>query len=240
MSIKVLLVDGQTLFRRGVRALLSAEPDLEVIGEAANASEAVALARQLRPDVVLMEIGMPGMSSFEATRRIRKERPETRVVFLSVYEDEEYLAECVEIGASGYILKDSPADQLVTAIREVHHGGSCISPRLLTRLVDDFRERSRGSQSRQPRLGTLTSREREVLKMLAEGNSAKEIASTFEVSVRTVECHRTNLMRKLDIHNKAQLVQYAIQKKVIRLPEPPKTLEVLLDSGAAQSERWLA
>jgi DNA-binding NarL/FixJ family response regulator len=192
---------------------------MEVAGEAANASDAVALARQVRPDVVLMDVGMTGMSCFEATRQIRKERPETRVVFLSMYDDEDYLAECIDIGASGYILKESPADQLVTAIREVQRGGSFLSPRLLSRLVDGFRIMGR-SPTRQPRFGTLTKREREVLKMLAEGRSVKEIASAFELSVKTVEAHKFNLMRKLDIHNKAQLVQYAIQKRMIQLPEP--------------------
>jgi two-component system response regulator NreC len=142
---------------------------------------------------------------------------ETRVIFLSMYDDEDYLAECVEIGGSGYVLKDSPAEQLLTAIREVHRGGSYLTPRLLTRLVDGFRMQGRGE--RQPRFGTLTKREREILKMLAEGKSVKEIASGFDLSVKTVEAHKFNLMRKLDIHNKAQLVQYAIQKKVIRLPE---------------------
>ncbi len=218
-KIRVLLTDDHTLFRQAIRTLLSAEADLEVVGEAANASDALAIARQVRPDVVLMDIGMTGMSSFEATRLIRKERPETRVVFLSMYDDEDYLAECVDMGANGYILKESPADQLVTAIREVHRGGSYLSPRLLTRLVDDFRVQSRGGLPRQPRFGTLTKREREILKMLAEGQSVKEIASGFELSVKTVEAHKFNLMRKLDIHNKALLVQYAIQKKIIRLPE---------------------
>ena len=192
---------------------------MEVAGEAGSASEAVNLARQTRPDVVLMDIGMAGMSSFEATRQIRKESPDTRVVFLSMYDDEYYLAECVDMGANGYILKESPADQLVTAIREVHRGGSYLSPRLLTRLVDDFRMQGNGP-ARQPRFGTLTKREREILKMLAEGKSVKEIASEFDLSVKTVEAHKFNLMRKLDIHNKAQLVQYAIQKKIIRLQEP--------------------
>jgi two-component system response regulator NreC len=162
---------------------------------------------------------MNGMSSFEATRQIRKEHPETKVVFLSMYDDEDYLAECVEIGGSGYVLKDSPADQLITAIREVHRGGSFLSPRLLTRLVDGFRVQGHNAV-RQPRFGTLTKREREILKMLAEGRSVKEIASGFDLSVKTVEAHKFNLMRKLDIHNKAQLVQYAIQKKVIRLMDP--------------------
>jgi len=207
------------MLRQGVRTLLAAEPDLEIAGEARDAAEAVSLSRQSRPDVVLMDIGMTGMSSFEATRVIRKERPETRVVFLSMYDDDEYLAECVSIGASGYILKESPAEQLLTAIREVHRGGSYLSPRLLTRLVDDLRTQGH-EPVRQPRFGTLTKREREILKMLAEGQSVKEIATAFELSVKTVEAHKFNLMRKLDIHNKAQLVQYAIQKKIIRLSEP--------------------
>jgi two-component system response regulator NreC len=215
---RVLLTDDHTLFRQAIRTLLAAEPDLEVVGEAANASESVSLAQQLRPDVVLMDIGMAGMSSFEATRQIRRERPETHVLFLSMYDDEDYLAECMEIGANGYVLKDSPAEQLLTGIREVHRGGSYLSPRLLTRLVDGFRIQGRGGE-RQPRFGTLTKREREILKLLAEGKSVKEIATGFDLSVKTVEAHKFNLMRKLDIHNKAQLVQYAIQKKVIRLPE---------------------
>ena len=218
-KIRVLLTDDHTLFRQGIRTLLAAEPDLEVVGEAADAMESVNAARQLRPDVVLMDIGMAGMSSFEATRQIRKERPDTKVIFLSMYDDEDYLAECVEIGANGYVLKDSPADQLVTAVREVYRGGSYLSPRLLTRLVDGFRGQG-NSPIRQPRFGTLTKHEREILKMLAEGKSVKEIATGFDLSVKTVEAHKFNLMRKLDIHNKAQLVQYAIQKKIIRLNEP--------------------
>jgi two-component system, NarL family, response regulator NreC len=218
-KIRVLLTDDHMLFRQGIRTLLTAEPDMEVTGEAGNAAEAVEMARQSRPDVVLMDIGMAGMSSFEATRQIRKERPDTRVVFLSMYDDEDYLAECVDIGANGYILKESPVEQLVTAIREVHRGGSYLSPRLLTKLVDDFRLQGRGGAARQPRFNTLTKREREILKLLAEGMSVKEIAASFNLSVKTIEAHKFNLMRKLDIHNKAQLVQYAIQKKIIRLPE---------------------
>jgi len=217
-KIRVLLTDDHTLFRQGLRTLLAAEPDIEIVGEAANASDAITSVQELRPDVVLMDVGMPGLSSFEATRQIRKQRPETRVIFLSMYDDEDYLSESVEIGASGYILKESPADQLVSAIREVHRGGNYLSPRLLTPLVDDFRVQNRSSV-RQPRFGTLTKREREIMKLLAEGKSVKEAATEFNLSVKTVEAHKFNLMRKLDIHNKAQLVQYAIQKKVIRLPE---------------------
>ena len=217
-KIRVLLTDDHNLFRQGMRTLLSAEPDIEIAGEASNASDAITFAQELRPDIVLMDVGMPGLSSFEATRQIRKQRPETRVIFLSMYDDEDYLSESVEIGASGYILKDSPADQLVSAIREVYRGGNYLTPRLLARLVDDFRVQNRSSL-RQPRFGTLTKREREIMKLLAEGKSVKEVATEFNLSVKTVEAHKFNLMRKLDIHNKAQLVQYAIQKKIIRLPE---------------------
>jgi len=217
-KIRVLIADDHTLFRQGIRNLLSAEPDLEVVGEAANAADAAALVPQTRPDTVLLDIGMPGLSSFEACRQVRKEFPDTRVIFLSMYDDEDYVAECVEIGAAGYVLKDSPVEQLLTAIREVSRGGTFLSPRLLSRLVDGFRMSGRNGE--RPRFGTLTKREREILKMLAEGRSVKEIASAFDLSVKTVEAHKFNLMRKLDIHNKAQLVQYAIQKKVIRLPEP--------------------
>lgn len=221
-KIRVLLTDDHTLFRQGIRTLLEAEPDIQVVGEAADAAQAVTLATQLRPDVVLMDIGMNGLSSFEATRLIRKDRPETRVLFLSMYDDDEYLAECMEIGADGYVLKDSPVDQLLTAVREIFRGGSFLSARLLTRLVADFRTHGRGVPNEglcRARLGSLTKREHEILKMLAEGKSVKEIATGFELSVKTIEAHKFNLMRKLDIHNKAQLVQYAIRKKVIRLPE---------------------
>src|SRR4051812_7175916 len=216
-KIRILLADDHTLFRQGIRNLLSTEADMEVINEACNGGEAVDKANELRPDVVLMDIGMPGLSSFEATRQIKKNRPETKVLFLTMYDDEDYLVEGMEVGASGYVLKDSPSNQLVAAVRDVMRGGSYLSPRMLSQLVDDFRTRIK-STARMPRFATLTVREREVLKMLAEGSSVKEIACDLTLSVKTVEAHKFNLMRKLDIHNKAQLVQYAIQKKIIKIP----------------------
>ena len=216
-KIRILLADDHTLFRQGIRTLLSAEPDMEVVGEASNGGEAMGRALELKPDLVLMDIGMPGLSSFESTRQIRKNRPETKVVLLTMYDDEDYLMEGMEVGASGYVLKDSPAPQLLNAVREANRGGSYLSPKMLSQLVDDFRSRIKTS-SRMPRFATLTSREREVLKMLAEGKSVKEIACDLNLSVKTIEAHKFNLMRKLDIHNKAQLVQYAIKKKIIKIP----------------------
>lgn len=218
-KIRVLLADDHTLFRQGVRTLLSAEPDMEVVDEAADGISAVEKTAEAKPDVVLMDIGMPGPSSFETTRQIRRNRPETKVLFLTMYDDEDYLVEAMQVGGSGYVLKDSPAAQLVAAVRDVHRGGSYLSPRMLSQLVDDFRTRV-NTTDRVPRFSTLTPREKEVLKMLAEGNSVKEIAGQLNLSVKTVEAHKFNLMRKLDIHNKAQLVQYAIQKKVIKLAIP--------------------
>ena len=181
-----MLADDHTLFRQGIRTLISAEADMEVVGEASNGGDAVEKANEVRPDVVLMDIGMPGLSSFEATRQIKKSRPETKVLFLTMYDDEDYLVEGMEVGASGYVLKDSPSQQLVAAVRDICRGGSYLSPRMLSQLVDDFRSRIK-SANRLPRFATLTTREREVLKMLAEGNSVKEIACDLNLSVKTVE-----------------------------------------------------
>ena len=219
-KIRILLTDDHTLFRQGIRTLLSAESDLEIVGEAANGAEAVEKVTEFRPDIVLMDIGMPGLSSFEATRQIKKVRPDTKILFLTMYDDEDYLVQCMEVGASGYVLKDSPAQQLLAALRDVHRGGSYLSPRMLSQLVDDFRSRIKTAH-RQPRFATLTAREKEILKLLAEGQSVKEIAAGLNLSVKTVEAHKFNLMRKLDIHNKAHLVQYAIQKKIIKIPIGP-------------------
>jgi two-component system response regulator NreC len=202
-----------------VGRLLGAEPDLQVVGEASNASEAIAQCRSLTPDLILMDVGMPGLSSFEAARQIRHVTPSTRVVFLTMYEDEDYLGEAMQSGAAGYVLKDCPSAQLLNAIRDVHSGGSYLSPKMLNQLVHDFRTRP-NSEERLSRAGSLTRREKEILKLVAEGLSVKEAASFLNLSVKTVEAHKFNLMRKLDIHNKAQLVQYAIQKKILCMPPP--------------------
>jgi DNA-binding NarL/FixJ family response regulator len=193
-KIRCVLVDDHTLFRQGVRRLLESESDFEVVGESPDAGETVEKTRELRPDVVLMDIGMPGLSPFEAARQIKKNRPETKIVFLTMYEDEDYLVQCLEVGAAGYVLKDTPAQQLVSAVRDVYKVGKYLSSRVLGKLVEDFRARVKDARMR-PRMSTLTPREREILKLLAEGNSVKEIAVLLGLSVKTVEAHKFNLMR---------------------------------------------
>jgi len=215
-KMRILLTDDHMLFRQGLKTLLQAELDMEVVGEARDGDEAVLRTQELRPDIVLMDIGMPGLASFEAVRQIRKLRPETRVLFLTMYDDEDYLTQCFEAGGSGYVLKDTPADQVIAAIREVRRGGKYLSPRGLSKLVEDLRTRNPADRLR-PRFSTLTPRERETIKFLAEGLSVKEIAVHLNLSVKTVEAHKFNLMRKLDIHNKAQLVQFAIKQKIIKI-----------------------
>lgn len=214
-AIKCLIVDDHTLFRDGLRRLLESEPDIDVIGEASDATEALERVSELLPDVVLMDIGMPGMCTFEAARMMLKDHPNTKLIFLTMYEEEEYLLQCMSTGAAGFMLKDSPAPKVINAVREVFQGRKYLSPQILGRMVDDVRARSARTATRG---SMLTPREREVVKMIAEGNSVKEIAGILGRSVKTVEAHKFNLMRKLDIHNKAQLVTYAIQKKIVKLP----------------------
>ncbi len=216
MPIKCIVVDDHTLFREGLRRLLESETDFQVVGEASDAMQALQKVREVHPDVVLMDIGMPGMSSFEAARLIEKNSPGTRLIFLTMYEDEEYLLQSLDVGAAGYVLKDAPAPKLINAVREVHQGRKYLSPQVLGKVVA-FRSQLQGSHG-QARSSTLTPREREVLKMIAEGNSVKEIASLLGLSIKTVEAHKFNLMRKLKIHNKAQLVTYAIRRKIVNMP----------------------
>ena len=214
--MRIVIADDHTLFRQGIGSLLSTEQGIQVVGEASNGMEAVDQCTRLRPNLVLMDISMPGLSSFEAARQIKKTRPETKILFLSMYNHEDYLAQALESGASGYLVKNTPAPQLIAAIAEVGRGGTHLSPQMLSHLVEDFRGRVKG-EGKISRSSTLTSREVEVLKYLAEGQSVKEIAGALDLAVKTIEAHKFNLMRKLDIHNKTQLVHYAIQKKIIQL-----------------------
>jgi len=215
-KIRVLICEDHTLFREGLRAILRDHSPLDIVGEAANGREAVETARRLRPDVVLMDIEMSELSGLEATRRIRASKLRCKVLILTLYDDEEVIARCLDAGAAGYVLKDGPSSELVYAIGAVHRGERYLSPRALTKVVE-FGGKHRRATTR-TRYDLLTSREREVLKLLADGLSSKEIAARLGISVKTADAHKYSLMRKLGIHDRAGLVKYAIQRKLVRVP----------------------
>ena len=219
VPIRCVIADDHEMLRYGVRRLLQEAPDFAVVGEAGDAAEALKLVLEHRPDLVLLDISMPGMSSFDAGRLIEEHCTGTRIVYLTMHEDREYVQQALRSGASGYLLKDTPAPLLLSALREVHRGERSMSPRIQTKLNDDAILRSQAVRVPMRR-STLTLREREVMKLLAEGNTVKKAAALLGVSVKTVEAHKFNLMRKLDIHNKAQLVTVAIQKKILPVPLP--------------------
>jgi two-component system, NarL family, response regulator NreC len=215
--IRCVIADDHEMLRYGVRRLLEDAPDFTVVGEAGDAAEALKLVLEHKPALVLLDISMPGMSSFEAGRLIEEHCAGTRIVYLTMHEDQEYVQQALSSGASGYLLKDTPAPLLLRALREVYRGERTLSPQIRTKLKDDAVLRSQSIRVPMRR-SMLTVREREVMKLLAEGNTVKKAAILLGVSAKTVEAHKFNLMRKLDIHNKAQLVTVAIQKKILPLP----------------------
>lgn len=213
--IRVLIADDHTMFRAGLRALLAVEEDIEVVAEAADGQEAVVRTRELAPDVVVMDILMPLMNGIEATRRIAAEHPDTRVLALSMYDDEEHVQQLLAAGAAGFVLKHATADELVRAIREVVAGGTPLSPSVAAKVVRDYARRVRGEH--EAASGPLTAREREVLTLVAQGQTSQEIAEKLGLSRKTVEVHRTNLMRKLGLHDVTELVKYALRAGLITL-----------------------
>ena len=212
-KIRLLLVDDHEIVRAGLRMLFSAEPEVEIVGEASSGEEAVDAAGKLQPEVVLMDVAMPGIGGVEATRRIKAAHPQMAVLALTMHEDEEYFFEMLGAGASGYVPKRAAPDDLMSAIRIVRQGDVYIYPSLARLLVKDFLHRSESSapESRE----ALTPREQEVLTFIAEGYSNREIADELVISVKTVDRHRENIMRKLQLHNRVELVKYAIEKGLI-------------------------
>ena len=220
--IKVLLCDDHTLFREGIKAILKDEHSIEIVGEAEDGRQAVAKALELHPDVVLMDIAMPDLSGFDATRRILQANPKAKVIVLTMYEEEEVINRCLAAGAAGYVLKDDPRAHLIHAIDVVNKGGQYMSSRALKKVVKQYVKGATNSAMGYER---LSDREREVLKLLADGLALKEIAVRLVLSVKTVDAHKTNLMRKLDLHDRSQLIKYAIQRKLIQLPSMPMPAE---------------
>ena len=212
MAIKVLLADDHSVVRKGVREFLEDEPDIEVVGEAVNGTEAVDLAGALRPDVVVMDIKMPGLSGVEATRRIRADLPEVRVLALTAYDDDPYVFGLLEAGASGYVLKTAELRELIWAIRTVAAGQSALDPAIAPRLIARVAQHGSASDS-------LTERELEVLRLAARGRTNKQIGHDLAISDRTVQNHLANIFAKLGVASRTEAVTDALQRGVIKLGE---------------------
>jgi DNA-binding NarL/FixJ family response regulator len=212
--IRVLLADDHGVVRKGLRFLLEGQDDIQIVGEASDGREAVHLAEQLHPNVIVMDIGMPKLNGIEATAKIVKHDPSIGIVILSVHSDETYLARALSAGAKAYLLKDSAEADLVRAVESVAQGKSFFSPVIANTLLEDYM-RYLQQRSLEDSYDLLTDREKEVLQMLAEGKSNKEVAQLLNLSLYTVETHRTHLMQKLGLHNTAEIVLYAVRKKII-------------------------
>jgi DNA-binding NarL/FixJ family response regulator len=211
--IRVLIADDHALMREGIGALLRSHDDLEVVGEAADGQEAVARCRRLRPDVVLMDVAMPGLGGLEATLQLRREMPEVRVLVLTQYDDREYVARFLKCGVAGYVLKQSAGAELAAAIRAAHRGGLVLDPAIAREVMDPSRAPAAAGEDP---YDALTEREKQVLKLVAEGGSSKEVAQVLGMSVKTAMTHREHLMEKLGVHNRADLIRFALRRGVIR------------------------
>ncbi len=214
---KILIAEDHTLLRTGLRIMLSQEPDLEVVGEADNGKDAILAVGRLHPDLVLMDLTMPGTNGMDAIAEIKKRFPETRILVLTIHRTEEYIQEALRAGAEGYVLKDSSQDELRSAIRSVLSGRSYLSPDVSDTVIHGYLSVGKPTTGASTAWERLTQREREVLKLVAEGHGNKHIANYLSLSVKTVEKHRSNLMRKLGLHNAASLTAYAIERGLVRL-----------------------
>ncbi|MBI5904679.1 MAG: response regulator transcription factor [Deltaproteobacteria bacterium] len=212
--VRILVADDHALVREGIIAILKLHEDLEVAGEAADGKEAVQKAMKLRPDIVLMDIAMPGLGGLEATIEIRKAQPDVKILVLSQYDDKEYVNRLLTAGVSGYILKHAVGTDLVSAIRAVARGDSYLYPAITSSLIDDYLS-GRDVSLTDP-YDRLTDRERQVLKLIAEGHTHKEIAGLLDISAKTVIAHYTNVQEKLEIRNRAELIKFALRRGIIR------------------------
>ncbi len=216
-KIKVLIADDHTILRQGIKALLDNQKGIEVIGEAKDGREVLKAVENSMPDVVLMDIAMPGLNGLEATRRIKKKFPAMKVLVLTMYTNEEYIFQVLNAGANGYLVKETAFQDLISAIEAVYRNEAFMSPSISKKVIDSYIQRVQGGEEQTGEI--LTAREREVLQLIAEGNSSKKIAEILFISPKTVETHRAHLMEKLNIHNRAGLVKYAIRKGMVEVNE---------------------
>jgi DNA-binding NarL/FixJ family response regulator len=212
MSIRILLADDHRILREGLRSLLAQQTDITVVGEASDGETAVALARELRPDIVIMDVVMPGLGGVEATRQIRTGLRDTKVIGLSMHSDRRFVSEMLRAGALGYLVKDSAFEELNQAVRTVMQNRPYLSAAITGSLVEDFVRQSCMQERQSTPLHMLTSREQEVLRLLADGKRVKEVAHLLKISVKTVESHRQNIMDKLEIHSTIELTRYALRE----------------------------
>lgn len=215
-KLRILIADDHTLVREGISALLKFYDDIEVVGEASNGKEAIDKVNELNPDVVLMDIAMPGLGGLEATLEIKKRHPDTKILVLTQYSDKEYVNRFLKAGVSGYILKKAVGTELISAIRAVSKGELYLYSSIASEVVAGYLDSGK-RPVKEPRYDSLTDREKQILKLLAEGNRHKEIANLLDISVKTVIAHQTHISEKLDIHSRAGLIKYAIQKGIIKI-----------------------
>jgi two-component system, NarL family, response regulator NreC len=213
-KIRVLLADDHTILRAGVRMMLNAQPDIEVVGEASDGRHAIAEAQRLQPDVILMDITMPDLNGIEATRQVKRLLPEIKVLVLTMHENEEYLFQVLRAGASGYMLKEAADTELISAIRIITNGSFYLSSSAQSMMVGDYLQRVRSGEERDS-YSELTEREREILKHVAEGYTNNQIAERLFISPKTVDTHRTHIMDKLNLHSRAELVKYAMRRGLL-------------------------
>lgn len=213
-KIRVLLAEDHTIVRKGLRSILDAEDSVEVVGEAEDGRAAVEAVEHLRPDVVLMDISMPGLNGLEATRQIKRRAPHIRVLVLTMHTNEKYILQILQAGASGYLVKQAAVEELISAIQAVHRGDAFLSPSISKKVVQRYVQQGQ-VMAEEDSYELLTPREREVLQLIAEGHTNRDISRVLHISIKTVEVHRANLMKKLDLHSAAELTRYAIGKGII-------------------------
>lgn len=234
-AFRILIADDHEIVRQGIRALLEKHAGWEVCGEAGDGREAIELTKALKPDLVLLDIGMPGLNGLEAGRHILAEAPLTRILVLTIHDSEQVVRDVLAVGARGFLLKSDAGRDLLTAVEAIQHRGTFFTSRVAELVLDGYLNPGRATTLEPIVKNRLTPREREVVQLLAEGKTSKEVAAVLNLSVKTTETHRTNIMRKLDLHSVADLILYAVRNGIVQVPVTPSLVDTRDDSDPAQT-----